>query len=86
MNKITIHNYIKILYNMSVQIDLEGGSEEFRKEKIRKAYVNRVLNDHMNDDAGREKMLCLLEDSVEDFINLYYRYIPKKDSRCCCFS
>ena len=87
MSKITVHNYLKILYNIAVQIDFEGGSEECRKERIRKIYVDRVLNDYISDDIGRDNMLSLLNDSIEDFMRLYYRHLPTPTEKCCgCFS
>ena len=58
-----------------------------QKRKNQKIYVDRVLNDYISDDIGRDNMLSLLDNSIDDFLKLYYRYIPKPKERCCgCFS
>ena len=41
----------------------------------------------ISDDIGRDNMLSLLDNSIDDFLKLYYCYIPKPNERCCgCFS
>lgn len=84
MEKINVHNYITILYHIAIQVDLECGEESIRKKRIQQIYVDRVINDHYNDDKMRKKMLSLVDTSVTDFIKIFYRHVPIEKSRCCC--
>ena len=82
--KINLHNYVKILYH--IPVDLESGTEEFKKQRIQQIYVDRVVTNHYNDDKVKESMISLVDSSVADFIKIYYRNVPiESPNKCCCF-
>lgn len=80
--RISLHNYIGVLNNIATKVD--ETSVVKARSKIKMIYSDRVINDYPAPCDEQNLLLSFLETSVEDFIQVYYRYRPSRKN-CCCF-
>jgi len=79
-------NFLKILYNFIISIDIKNETTEIKKEKIVQMYKNKVAVDYAMDEKKGKRFYDATKDAVSDYIELYYKLNPDEPKTNCCYN
>lgn len=86
VEKINLHNFVKVVYNICLQVETLNVEPSKRLSKVIEIYMNLVANSNI-DHNMKKQMNDLVKTSVTDIVNVYFRKYPDPPSpkKCCCF-
>lgn len=79
--RITIYNFVKIVYNICLQVDLMNNVDN-KYKKIIDQYRDIVLSSN-HSAKTQDQLLDMIPNNVTDIINMYFRPVKEKDRKCC---
>lgn len=81
-------NFLKILYNFILSVDIKNETIEMKKEKIVQMYKNKIAVDYAIDEKRGKRFYDVTKDAVSDYLELYFKFNPGDDPdpkfSCCC--
>ncbi len=80
--RISLDNYVKIIYNICLQVDMMNKVED-KYQHIIDQYRDIVLSSNVS-MKDKEKLIDMIPGNVTDIINIYFRPTKLPNKSCCC--